>query len=300
MAKPKGHRANKANDSFGTINNDQLYRGKYRDEVYQDEDDDATGEETVESKDPSQEEATPEAEDTSFAKPKKGSETDYKKRYDDLKRHYDSKIEEWKHEREELANAQQAGRDSGLEASELPKTPEELAKFKEKYPDVYAIVETVSRLQAEDRMKSLKSEIETLKGRETELKIQSAYKELLSAHPDFANLRTDERFLDWLDGQPTSISDGIYKNNTDSRWAIRVVDLYKADMGTPKNRKKSRDADPAAAVTRTVAKDVVNEAKPDKKIWKASEIGKLKPWEFEKIEKEIDAARAEGRIDYRA
>jgi hypothetical protein len=37
---------------------------------------------------------------------------------------------------------------------------------------------------------------------------------------------------------------------------------------------------------------------PDKKVWKASEIGRLKPWQFEKIEKEIDAARAEGRIDY--
>jgi hypothetical protein len=33
-------------------------------------------------------------------------------------------------------------------------------------------------------------------------------------------------------------------------------------------------------------------------MWKASEIGKLKAWQFEKFEKEIDAARAEGRIDY--
>ena len=67
-----------------------------------------------------------------------------------------------------------------------------------------------------------------------------------------------------------------------------------------KQRKKSRDADPAVAVTKTAAKDVVSNASSDKKIWKASEIGKLKPWEFEKIESEIDSARAEGRIDYRA
>jgi len=217
-----------------------------------------------------------------------------------IKRHYDVKIEEWKREREELASAQQAGKESGLKASELPKTPEDLEAFRAKYPDVYAIVETVSSLQAEDRLKSLKSEIETLKGREVELKIQGAYKELLAAHPEFAELKTDERFLNWLDNQPTSISDGIYKNNTDSRWAIRVVDLYKADVGAPKQRRKSRDADPAAAVTKTVAKDVVNEAKPDKRTWKASEIGRLKPWEFEKVESELDAARAEGRIDYNA
>lgn len=294
MAKPKGHRANKPNDSFGTINDDNLYRGKYREEVYKEDDEDE-----VKAQDPSEnEEATPET--TSFAEPKEGSETDYKKRYDDLKRHYDTKLEEWKQERQELANAQQAGRDNGLTASELPKTPEELEEFKAKYPDVYAIVETVSSMQAQNSVESLKSEIETLKGREQDLEVQSAYKELLNAHPDFPELKTNEKFLMWLDEQPDSISDGIYKNNKDARWASRVVDLYKADAGVGKKTKKSKDVDPAAAVTRSTAKDVTGEAVSDKKIWKASEIGKLKPWQFEKLETEIDAAKAEGRIDYRA
>ena len=292
MAKPKGHRANKANDSFGTVNNESLYRGKYRDEVYQDDD-----EETVVAEDPS-DEATP-AETQSFAEPQEGSDTDYKKRYDDLKRHYDSKLDEWKRERQELAEAQQAGRDSGLSASELPKNPDELEDFKRKYPDVYAIVETVSSLQAESKLKTLKEEVETLKGKEKDLIVQSAFQQLTNAHPDFLELKTDEKFLMWLDEQPESISDGIYKNNTDAKWAIRVVDLYKADNGIAKKR-KTKDVDPAAAVTKTAAKDVVGEAGKDKKIWKASEIGRLKPWEFEKIESEIDAARAEGRIDYRA
>lgn len=293
MAKPKGHRANKANDSFGTVNNQNLYRGKYREEVYQDDD-----EETVVAEDPSEDEATPEG-TPSFAEPQEGSDTDYKKRYDDLKRHYDSKLDEWKQEREELANAQQAGRDSGLDMSQLPKTPEDLAKFKQDYPDVYAIVETVSSLQAENRLKDLKDEVETLKGREKKMEVQSAYKELLNAHPDFQNLKTDEKFLTWLDEQPSSIADGIYKNNTDSKWAIRVVDLYKADTGvSTKKKRNASDADPAAVVKTSTAKDVVGESSGDKKIWKASEIGRLKPWQFEKLEAEIDSARAEGRIDY--
>lgn len=295
MAKPKGHRANKANDSFGTINNESLYRGKYRDDVYEDE------EETVDAEDPSNEEATPVTqEDTSFAQPKEGSDTDYKKRYDDLKRHYDTKLDEWKKERNELAQAQQAGRESGLKQTELPKNAEELEAFKQKYPDVYAVVETISTMQAENRLNSLKGEIEQLKGREKELEVQGAYKELLHAHPDFEVLKTNEKFLMWLDEQPSSIADGIYKNSTDSKWAIRVVDLYKADVGIPKTRRNPKDADPAAAVTRPSAKDVIGESSPDKKVWKASEIGRMKPWEFEKLEKELDAARAEGRIDYRA
>ena len=300
MAKPKGHRANKPNDSFGTINDDTLYRGKYREEVYKDDDED--GETNVEAQDPSTAEATPEQEnEESFAKAPEESDTDYKKRYDDLKRHYDSKLEEWKREREEIANAQQAGRESGLSTSELPKTPDELRQFKEKYPDVYAVVETISSLRADDHVRELKNEIQQLKGKEKELEVRSAYKELLSAHPDFPELKKDEKFLKWLDGQPTSIADGIYKNNKDAKWASRVLDLYKADMGiNTKQRRKSRDADPAVAVTRTAAKDIVSDASTDKKIWKASDIGKLKPWEFEKIESEIDSARAEGRIDYRA
>lgn len=296
MAKPKGHRANKANDSFGAINDDSLYRGKYRDEVYKDDDDEVVEQE---AQDPSEEEATPEA-TSSFAEPKKESDTDYKKRYDDLKRHYDSKLEEWKKEKEELAAAQQVGEESGISRSELPKTTEELEAFRAKYPDVYRIVETVSALQAESHVSELKQEVETIREREERLKIESAYKELISAHPDFQQIKKDDTFLAWLDEQPASIADGIYKNNTDAKWGIRVVDLYKADMGIGKKKRRNSDADPAAAVLRSTAKDVVGEASPDKKVWKASEIGRLKPWEFEKIEKEIDAARAEGRIDYRA
>ncbi|MHC4362523.1 MAG: hypothetical protein ACYSTZ_06825, partial [Planctomycetota bacterium] len=85
----KGHRANKANDSFGTINNNSLYRGKYRDEVYEDEDDEA--EETVEAQQADPDEATPQ-ESTSFVQEKQETDHDYKKRYDDLKKHYDAKV----------------------------------------------------------------------------------------------------------------------------------------------------------------------------------------------------------------
>lgn len=299
MAKPKGHRANKANDSFGTINDENLYRGDYREEVYKDDDDEVVEQEAT---DPSQEEeATPEQEaSTSFAEPRKESETDYKKRYDDLKRHYDSKLEEWKQEREELAAAQQVGEDQGIAKTELPKTTEELEAFKSKYPDVYRIVETVSAIQAESKVSQLQQEVATIKEREENLKVQSAYKELLAAHPDFQQIKGSNEFLTWLDEQPASIADGIYKNNTDAKWGIRVVDLYKADKGVGKKKRRSSESDPAAAVISSTAKDVVGEASGDKKIWKVSEIGKMKPWQFEKLETELDAARAEGRIDYRA
>src|SRR6056300_835857 len=298
MAKPKGHRANKANDSFGTVNDDNLYRGKYREEVYKDDD-----EEVVEAEGPSEEEATPETQEntTAFAEPAEGSSTDYKKRYDDLKRHYDSKLEEWKQEKEQIANAQQVGASQGVPQVDLPTTPDELVEFREKYPDVYKVVETISTIQAESRLKELKSEVEVLKGREQKAQTQAAYQQLLNQHPDFPKLKSDEKFLTWLDEQPATIADGIYRNNSDVKWASRVLDLYKADMGISKTPKKRvSDVDAALAVSKSTAKDVVKESSPDKKVWKASEIGRLKPWQFEKLEAEIDAAKAEGRIDYRA
>ena len=46
MAKQvKGIRANKPNDSFGVTNNKSLYRNKYREDVYKDDDEEVVQEE---------------------------------------------------------------------------------------------------------------------------------------------------------------------------------------------------------------------------------------------------------------
>ena len=55
----------------------------------------------------------------------------------------------------------------------------------------------------------------------------------------------------------------------------------------------SCNVSPSKSVTSTSKKDVDASVK---KVWKVSEISKLKPAQFEKFEKEIDLARKEGRI----
>lgn len=293
--KVRGHRANKPNDSFGTVNSESLYRGKYRDDVYKDEDD----EETVEAQeaDPSNEEATQQEESNSFVQEKKTSdEHDYKKRYDDLKRHYDDKVNEFK---QEIANLREAVQKKVVDMPrgvQAPRTQEELEEFKERYPDVFEVVQTVSSIETEAQVAKLREELGTIKEREKQLEKQKAYEELLRLQPDFDKIKADQDFLSWLEEQPASISDGIYKNNTDARWAARVVDLYKADKGL--NQKKTKSSSAAEAVTRTPAREVKTNATDGKRVWKASQIAKMKPWEFEKNEAELDAARSEGRIDY--
>jgi|TARA_R110001632_G_scaffold67254_4_gene157983 hypothetical protein len=238
---------------------------------------------------------------------KNGEQThDFKKRYDDLKRHYDTKLNEWKQEKE-LINARTSVEAKKQSIRELPKTEEELHEFKEKYPDVYDVVETISTLQANERVKEIEEKLSDLRLKEQEAVVQTAGKQLLNIHPDFDVLKESDVFLSWLDEQPSNMSDGIYKNNTDVKWAARVIDLFKADnnIKTPKSYNKSKSPkrsqsspsnSAAQAVTRTNAKRSLDDFQNDKKIWSVQEISKLKSHEYEKVEKEIDRALKEGRV----
>ena len=288
----RGVRANKPNDSDGVVNNPSLYRGKYRNDVYKDDE-----EEQVQ--DPTEEVATQEQEqqEETFVSAKKeetAPEHDYKKRYDDLKRHYDQKIQEFKTEKQELESAMQQ---SNVNVP-LTKTPEELDKFRQEYPDVYDVIQTIASTKANEQAQGLQEELKTLKAREKENLVKVAYRELKTLHPDFEEIKTDEKFLQWLEEQPDTISDGVLKNNTNARLAARVIDLYKADVGiTTKKQSKKPDVSAAMSVTPPRAKEIKTDTNANKKVWKGSDIAKMKPWEFEKLEADIDLARQEGRID---
>ena len=219
---------------------------------------------------------------------------DFKKRYDDLKKHYDTKLDEWKQEKETLeAQSKAVKTDTDYKP---PKTPEELEQFKEDYPDIYGVVETIAHKQAGDKLRTVEEKLAKMSDREEELIRDKAQTELLSVHPDFLEIKEDENFQGWLQEQPTSISDGILKNGTDSKWAVRVLDLYKADAGISKKTSTARPTLSAAEAVTKTRKVVVPEKAGDKKIWKQSEISKLKPNEFESLEKELDLAAKEGRI----
>ena len=287
----RGVRANKPNDSDGVINNPNLYRGKYRDDVYKDDEEEQT-------QDPTLEVATQEEQEETFVSAKKeetAPEHDYKKRYDDLKRHYDQKIQEFKTKEQQLESAMQQ---SNMNVP-LPKTPEELERFKQEYPDVYDVMETIALEKANQQAQGLQEELKVLRDREKENLVKVAYRELKTLHPDFEEIKTDEKFLNWLEEQPDTISDGVLKNNTNARLASRVIDLYKADVGivTKKQQSKKPDVSAAMAVKSPKAKEIQTDANANKKIWKGSDIARLKPWEFEKVEAELDLARQEGRID---
>ena len=243
-----------------------------------------------EPEDTSQQEATPGRE--GFLDQESKPEHNYKKRYDDLKSHYDRKLNEWKQEHETL-NAQLTANNS--ENVKVPKTVEELEQFKQSYPDVYDIVETISMQNADSRVQNIEERLQVLKEQEQDALKRTAEQELLSVHSDFYEIKEDENFLEWLKDQPESIANGVLKNGTDFKWAARVIDLYKADVGHNQKNQKSRPSKAAESVTRTTKRTV--QSKGDKKIWSINEIEKMKPWQFEKYEKDIDKARREGRLE---
>ena len=122
--------------------------------------------------------------DTPYKKP------DYKKRYDDLKKHYDSKLNEFKSREQELIEEATSNRTE----YKAPKSEEELEEFKNNYPDVYEVVETVAHMQSETKAKVLEERLSKLQERENQLIRQDAEKRLMERHPDFEDIKNSDDF----------------------------------------------------------------------------------------------------------
>ena len=219
---------------------------------------------------------------------------DYKKRYDDLKTHYDKKLEEFKQKEEELLKQVQ----KQAPEYKAPKTAEELEKFKKSYPDVYEIVETVAHLQSEQKSKVLEERLAVLQEREQRLIREDAEQRLKAKHPDFDDIRNSDDFHAWAEAQPKSIKDWIYNNAEDPDLAIRALDLYKKDNNIePSKAKKSSFTQQSKKTAADMVSTKTTAVEPNQqKIWTEREIAALSMDEFDKYEEEISQAMIEGRI----
>ena len=222
--------------------------------------------------------------DTPYKKP------DYKKRYDDLKRHYDSKLNEFKTREEELL--------SQVKQPEYkaPKTEEELEKFKNDYPDVYEVVETVAHMQSESKAKVLEERLSKLQQREQELIQKDAEKRLYDKHPDFEDIKNSDDFHTWAKEQPDSIQKWIYSNADDADLASRALDLFKKDLGIEPVKTKSSSKKTKQSAADMVSTKTTSVEPKQQKVWSEREIAAMSMDEFDKYEKEISDAMQEGRI----
>ena len=229
----------------------------------------------------------------STERPENAEERVFKKRYDDLKRHYDSTLGKHKDEVRTLRTQ--------LEQSSKqfvpPKSKDELEAWRKEYPDVYDMVETIAMTKADTRAKEMEDKYQNLQVQQEQISREKAEVELLKAHPDYKDIRQKDEFHEWAAKQDPTIQGWLYENTSNAQLAARAIDLYKMDKGVSKLSKKQETAvkkEAAKAITKT-AKATETEL-PKKKVWSNAEISKMSVNEYEKYEEEIDKAVREGRI----
>ena len=219
----------------------------------------------------------------------------YKKRYDDLKKHYDSSLNNFRQRETELLQKVTANQPE----YKAPKTAEELEQFKAQYPDVYEVVESVAHMQSENQVAELQTRLDAMQGREAEILKQEAEKDLRDNHPDFDEIRNSDEFQDWANLQPEAIKEWIFNNPDDATLASRALDLFKKDIGlnvqqvtqTKSNSKQATQAAADMISTKTTSVDPQQQ-----KVWSEKEIAAMSVAEFDKFEEEISNAMQEGRI----
>ena len=212
----------------------------------------------------------------------------FKKRYDDLKRHYDETISKHKDEVLKLKKEKEL-----VASKPIFKSKEELEEWRKDYPDMY---DSVMQLTTEATIKAkqdMEEELLQIKKQQSSLARDRAEVELAKKHPDFKEIRESSDFHDWASVQDSTVQSWLYDNSDNPKSAARAIDLYKYDRGLS-DEKVKYDAKKEAA--KTVSKTKVSETPTEKKQWTWEAIKKMKPETYAKFEEDIDKAHREGRI----
>ena len=242
---------------------------------------------------PSEDEQATPSEDSETPPDKKSKDVNYKKRYDDLKKHYDNRLAEFKQKEQELL-ADAAEKAPKYKA---PKTLEELQEFKRRNPDLYETVETVAQFQSENQTEALRQQLSSLQEREADILKREAETVLKERHPDFEDIRGDDAFHDWAKEQPEDIQRWVYANNSDATLASRAIDLYKMEKGISQSpqKRQSKKQERRSAADMVSTKTTAVDAKAPK-VWTEREIANMSIDQFDRYEDEIKQALSEGRI----
>ena len=212
----------------------------------------------------------------------------FKKRYDDLKRHYDETISKHKDEVLKLKKEKEA-----VASQPIFKSKEDLEEWRKDYPDMY---DSVMQLTTEATLKSkqeMEEQLLEIKKQQSSLSRDKAEVELAKKHPDFKDIRESGDFHDWASVQDNTVQSWLYDNTDNPNAAARAIDWYKYDRGLS-SKKVNYDAKKEAA--KAVSKTKASETPTEKKQWTWASIKKMKPEEYSKFEADIDKAHREGRI----
>lgn len=238
-------------------------------------------------------ETTEATEEVAEAEPINAEEKSFKKRYGDLRRHMQDKEKDWD---DKFKTLQRQLEDSTRQEIKLPKSDDDIEAWATEYPDVAAIVETIAIKKAREQAAGLEERVKEIDEMKADATRKKAEVELMTAHPDFGEIRDDDAFHDWVDEQPKWVQDALYENADDSRSASRAIDLYKADMGIKKQKPASNNKDAARSVNSR--SNATPDSDDSKNVFKESQVNKMTAQQYEKASDAIMEAIRTGKFIY--
>lgn len=238
-------------------------------------------------------ETTEATEEVAEAEPINAEEKSFKKRYGDLRRHMQDKEKDWD---DKFKTLQRQLEDSTKQEIKLPKSDGDIEAWAEQYPDVAAIVETIAIKKAKEQAAGLEERVKEIDEMKADAARKKAEVELMTAHPDFGEIRDDDAFHNWVDEQPKWVQDALYENASDSRSAARAIDLYKADMGINKTKPASNNKDAARSVNSR--SNATPDSDDSKNVFKESQVNKMTAQQYEKASDAIMEAIRTGKFIY--
>ena len=238
-------------------------------------------------------ETTEATEEVVEAEPANAEEKSFKKRYGDLRRHMQDKEKDWD---DKLATIQRQLEESTKQEIKLPKSDDDIEAWAKQYPDVAAIVETIAIKKAREQAAGLEERVKEIDEMKADATRKKAEVELMTAHPDFGEIRDDDAFHDWVDEQPKWVQDALYENASDSRSAARAIDLYKADMNIQTKKPASNNKDAARSVNSR--SNATPDSEDSKNVFKESQVNKMSAQQYEKASDAIMESIRTGKFIY--
>ena len=218
-------------------------------------------------------------------------EKTFKKRYGDLRRHTQQLQEQHTND---IRKLQEQIESLTKKQVKLPKSDEELEEWSEKYPDVAKIVETIATKKALEAREDVEKRLKYVDELQTKVTLEKAEAELEKLHPDFAEIRADESFHQWVADQPKWIQSALYENDNDPRAAAKAIDLYKLETKQTKPKTNTKDA--AKSVKRSSRAE--EPKTQDRNVWAESRVKNLSDKEWDRYEEAISESVANGTFVY--
>lgn len=228
--------------------------------------------------------------DDSGPEPTDAEERTFKKRYGDLRRH----SQKMQHDLQtQLDSMKSQLEKTAAKEMKLPSSEEDLAQWVQAYPDVAKIVETIAMKKAKEQSQDIEQRLKRIDELEKEALAEKAEAELIRLHPDFAEIKQDDEFHDWVEQQPKWIRDSLYENDNDAVSAARAIDLYKADKGIKTRSKKDETKDAARSIN-TRSERSAPTGNNTEGVFSESQVDKMTIQQYEANEEAIAASMRNG------